>query len=121
MFKCLDSAFEKEALLRIQHFGLAGSETEEPGVELIQVIQEHAPLHVVPGLKLLAAHASGQQFFVVELAQGFMASCEIPPECFNVVRIGEASCHANDGNFTRALPRAVAFVRINPWIERTSA
>ena len=91
VFNCFPCHFEKQPLLRIQHFCLSGGNVEEQRVELIHVVDESAAVGLdVPMLQ--PPFTTGRWNVVDTIAP----SNEVVPQFTEILRLGIPAGHSDD-------------------------
>ncbi len=98
IFERVPRAFEKHALLRIEHFRLARTEGEKGGVEAVDLRDHAARAHVLGAAHQLCIESLPEQLFFGERGDRVPAVGEQLPESVHVVRAGIAAGHADDGD-----------------------
>ncbi len=98
VFQRLPRAFQEMPVLRIHDGGVARAESEERRVEERHVFENRGAAHVVGVGEILCRGAGGEQFGIRQIANGFDAVAQIPPELGGVARPGKTPRHADDRN-----------------------
>ncbi|MCY1543418.1 hypothetical protein D9M68_792360 [compost metagenome] len=91
-------ALEKDALLRIEHLGLARRVAEEAGIEAVEALEPHAGFHVVGVVQQTLRHAPCAQLVVAEARDRLHAVADVAPEGIDIVGARKAPGHADDGD-----------------------
>ena len=102
VFQRLPRALQKMPVLRIHDGGVARAEAEERRVEERHAVENRGAAHVVGVGEILGRCAGGEQFRVRQVADGFDAVAQIPPELGGVARAGKTARHADDRDGRRA-------------------
>lgn len=98
VFQSLPRTLQEMPVLRVHDGGIARAETEERRVEKRHAIENRGAAHVVGVGKILGGSARGKQLGVAQVANGFDAVAQIPPELGRVARPGKTARHADDRN-----------------------
>ncbi len=96
VFQRLPRALQKMPVLRIHDGGIARAKTEERRVEERHVLENGGAAHVVGVGEILGRGAGGEQLGVRQVANGFDAVAQIPPELCGVACPGKTARHADD-------------------------
>ena len=96
VFQRLPSALQEMPVLRVHDGGIARAETEKRRVEQRHVLENGGAAHVVWVGEILSRGAGGEQLRVRQIANGFDAIAQIPPELGRVARAGKTARHADD-------------------------
>ena len=89
MFEGGPRRFEEQPVLRVGLLGLARTNPEERGIELIGVRQDRAGLYVVRIAQQGRVVARSDQFLIGERSNRFDAVTQITPELIDVRRAGK--------------------------------
>ncbi len=98
VFEGLPAHFEEVAVLRVEDGGLAGAESEEPGVEVLQVGQRRPGRNVVGVADQRGILAGAAQIGIAEPAHRLHPGSQVEPELADVAGAREPARHADDGN-----------------------
>ena len=97
VFKCRPAQLQEQALLRVQHGGLACRDAEERRVEAVGVFQHSAGRHKVGSV----AHIFGHRWIDLvrgKVADAFAVGQQVGPEGVQVVGVVGPHRHADDGD-----------------------
>jgi hypothetical protein len=98
VFERLPHALEEHAVLRIEQRRVARRQAEEPGVELVDVGEQHRRLDVVGITELFLRHAERPQVLVRQLDARVPPIAEQAPELVEVAGAGQPAGHADHGD-----------------------
>ena len=90
-------------MLRIGERGVARREAEEPGVEQVDVAEQRRGVDVAGKARDVIGDAGRPHVLAAERRDRLHALREVPPEVVEVVRAGEPTPHADDGDRIAAL------------------
>jgi hypothetical protein len=94
----LPRTLQEVTMLGIHDRRVAGSDTEEGGVEHLQVGEDPVALHVVGVVQQAIGNALGPESVVVQVGEAVVAGHDATPERVDIGRAGEAPGHADDGD-----------------------
>nr|BFE74693.1 hypothetical protein GCM10020092_079940 [Actinoplanes digitatis] len=94
----LPGAFQEDTVLGIHELGLARTQTEEGSVEGVCALQDALGTDIARLGEKCGADASFVKFLLCEGGDALLTGGKVGPECLDVGRLREASCHADDGH-----------------------
>src|SRR5690348_3607485 len=114
VFQCFPSAFEKDAMLRIENLCFPRRDAEKAGVEQLRTVQHRAASHVRRIDPDRLRNTSLLQVNVAEGLDGLSPGPNISPEFVQVLRTRETAREAYDGNGMSRIHSGVAILNHEP-------